>query len=73
MTGPELLTVAQCADLIGVAPGSWRVMVSRGLAPAADDPGDPEVHPKRRNPRWSRASVEAWQAARPGRGGRAAR
>lgn len=64
-----LLTYAECAELIGVAPGTYRGYVSTGDAPAPDDPDDADGKPaNRRQPRTRRSRVIAWNKDRPGRG-----
>lgn len=62
MTG--LLSVSEAAALAGVAASTWRTYVARGQAPA------PDVYVTPDRPRWRRATVEAWMAARPGQGTR---
>lgn len=59
-----LLTTAQAAALAGMVPGAWRSLVSKGLAAAADEPGDLSLHPKRRNPKWRRSTVHRYMATR---------
>jgi hypothetical protein len=63
VTGPSdpLLTGAEAAAFLRMQPGSWRSLVSRGIAPKADDPGDLEAHPRRRNPKWLRSSVARYR------------
>lgn len=61
------LTTAQAAEVAGVAESTWRAYVARGQAPAADGRIDG------RTPIWRPETVEAWLAARPGRGGRTPR
>ena len=70
-TSEEWWTVADCAAYVGVDPMTWRGYVSRGTAPAPDDPDDDRV-PQRRTPRWRPGTVQAWQETRmrPGVGGR---
>ncbi|MEX5637242.1 helix-turn-helix transcriptional regulator, partial [Parafrankia sp. FMc2] len=63
-----LLTTAEVAALLGVGPPTWRGYVSRGTAPAPDDP-DLGRPPARRTPRWRRSTVEAWAATRRTPGG----
>lgn len=58
----EEWTVRQCADHLGIQPGTWRSYVARGQAPK------PTRHLDQRTPLWSAAEVRAWQ--RPGRGAR---
>ncbi len=69
MTDHGLLTGPQIAALLGIGDATWRGYVSRGQAPAPDDPDDGRP-PNRRTPRWRRATVEQWQATRPGQGRR---
>lgn len=64
----HMLTGAQVAARLGIEASSWRAMVARGSAPAADDPGDVSVSAFRRTPRWSDASIAAWLPSRRGRG-----
>jgi hypothetical protein len=62
------LTSAQCAERIGVKPGTWRTLVRDGYAPRADDPGDPASPANRRTHRWRTSSVDRFVANRPGQG-----
>lgn len=55
--GGGLLDAEAAAFRAGVSPSTWRSYVSRGQAPGADLPG-----------RWRPEVVDAWKAARPGRG-----
>jgi hypothetical protein len=71
MSPDDLLTGPQIAALLGVGPATWRGYVSRGQAPAADDPDDGNPNEWRRNPRWRRSTVEAWRKARRGQEWRA--
>lgn len=68
VSADELLTGAQCAELVGVKPSTWRSLVRQGYAPAADDPGLGPAN--RRIGRWYRSTVLAFIAQRPGRTGR---
>lgn len=63
----EWIDTAEAAAICGIRPGTWRDYVSRGHAPAPDDP-DAGAPPARRRPRWRRATVEQWHAQRPGSG-----
>jgi hypothetical protein len=58
---PDVLTVADAAELVKVKPASWRHYVAVGRAPA------PDGH-LGRTPWWRRETVEQWQASRPGQG-----
>jgi predicted DNA-binding transcriptional regulator AlpA len=62
-----LLSGRQVAARVGVAPSSWRSLVSRGLAPVADVPDD-DRPAHSRFPRWRRSTVDRWAASRPGQG-----
>jgi hypothetical protein len=66
----EWLDVAACAARRGVQPGTWRAYVSRGQAPAPDDPddADPTRPVNHRRPRWRPETLDnfAW----PGQGRR---
>lgn len=64
----RLLSVSEVAARVGIRPASWRSLVSKGVAPPADDPGDVSVHRVRRSPRWRVGTVDAWRRSRPGRG-----
>lgn len=66
MSPDDLLTGPQIAALLGIGDATWRAYVSRGQAPAADDPDADNPNPYRRNPRWQRATVDAWRQARRG-------
>lgn len=66
--GEGWLTAAQCAARIGVTPGTWRVYVHKGLAPAADDLGDLGKAARGRRPRWLASTLDEWK--RPGQGRR---
>lgn len=72
MTETEWWGVAQAASHCGIKPSVWRDYVARGHAPGPDDPDDDDpTRPKNhRRPRWRPETVTAWQANRPGRGGR---
>jgi hypothetical protein len=68
-----LLSTAQVAARAGCRPGTWRAWVARRDrtgAPEPDDPGDLAAPANRRNPRWRQSRVDAWLAARPGKGTR---
>jgi predicted DNA-binding transcriptional regulator AlpA len=69
MAADPLLTGPQVAARVGLAPATWRGYVSRGHAPAPDDPDD-DRPPNRRQPRWRQSTIDRWQAARPGPGAR---
>lgn len=57
---PErLLTGPQVAASLGMTPGAWRKAVSKGYAPAADDPGEGPVN--RRTPRWRVSTVREFK------------
>ncbi len=66
MSADDLLTGPQIAALLGIGDATWRSYVSRGQAPAPDDPDDGRP-PNRRSPRWRRSTVEQWKAGRRGR------
>lgn len=63
----EWLDVAAIAARYGIKAGTWRAYVSRGQAPAPDDPdaGRPAWY---RRPRWRAATLDGW--TRPGQGAR---
>ncbi|GAB1646753.1 helix-turn-helix transcriptional regulator [Krasilnikovia sp. MM14-A1259] len=63
------LDPTEAAALAGVAPSTWRSYVSRGYAPAPDDP-DSGSAPQRRRPRWRTSAVEAFRIDRRGQGTR---
>lgn len=65
MSPDDLLTGPQVAALLGVKAATWRGYVSRGQAPAPDDPDDGRPA-ERRTPRWRRSTVETWREARRG-------
>ncbi len=67
MTDDSLLTGPQVAGRLGISPGTWRGYVSRGRAPAPDDP-DVGRPPNRRQPRWKTSTIDTWQTDRPGPG-----
>lgn len=52
------MTTAEVADLLGIAPATWRAYVSRGQAPPPDGRHDA------RTPYWRRDTVEAWKASK---------
>lgn len=58
----EELTTAEVAALLEIQPGTWRVYVHRGKAPA------PDGHRDARTPFWFLETVTAWQQSRPGQG-----
>lgn len=60
MNDDEMLTVAQIAEMSGIDPRDWRARVSRGRAPAADDP-DLGRDPRRRQPRWKYRTWKNWE------------
>jgi len=65
---PEpMLTGRQCAELLGVKPSTWRVLVRDGYAPPADDK-DLDRPEGCRLPRWRLSTFETFKANRPGRG-----
>lgn len=65
----EWLDVAACARRRGITPGTWRVYVHRGYAPAPDDPDDQDGRPpNHRRPRWRPETVDNFPY--PGRGRR---
>lgn len=68
----ELLTGPQIARLLEITPGSWRVYVSTGVAPRADEP-DEGLPPNRRNPKWKLSTVRAFVQGRKGQGYRSDR
>jgi hypothetical protein len=55
MTAEDRLTVAEAAELVGVAPATWRAYVARGRAPKPDGRHD------KRTPYWFRSTVEGWR------------
>lgn len=57
----EWLTAAEAAELVGIAPSTWRSYVARGSAPRPER----SIGPLNL---WRREAVEAWQRTRPGRG-----
>lgn len=59
--GPEV------AERIGVSPGTWRSLIRDGYTPPPDEP-DAERSANARRPKWRASTIDAWQAARPGRG-----
>jgi hypothetical protein len=62
-----LLTTAETAARLGIAPATWRWHVTQGSGPPPDDPDD--GHPaERRMPRWRLSTVKAWEATRRGPG-----
>lgn len=66
---PEWLDVEACAARRGIKPGTWRVYVHRGYAPAPDDPDDQDGRPvNHRRPRWRPETVDGYPY--PGRGRR---
>jgi hypothetical protein len=74
MNNPDpLLTGPQIAGRLGISASTWRAYVSRGQAPAPDDPGDTDRHgqpipKKRRIPRWKTSTIDTYAARdkRPG-------
>ena len=68
-TEPEWWGVAEAASHCGIRPGTWKGYVSRGTAPAPDDP-DQDRPKERRQPRWKADRVRDWHANRPGKPGR---
>lgn len=65
----ELLTGPEVARLLEISPAAWRMLVMRGAAPVADDPGgDGPVNQRR--PRWRLESVRDFKQSRPGKGWR---
>lgn len=54
---PQLLTVEECAQLVGVTPSTWRAYVARQQAP------EPTAR-YARTPLWERSVVAAWHAGR---------
>ncbi len=57
----DQLTTADAAALVGVDPATWRKYVSDGRAPQPDGRLG-------RTPWWTRSTIDAWLAARPGQG-----
>lgn len=71
MTDTDWWGVAEAASHCGMTEGDWRTRVSRGTAPAPDDPDDDSRRPKyRRSPRWKAETVRAWHAGRNRKRGR---
>lgn len=62
LDGQEHMTAAECAEMVGVKPSTWRGWVARGQAPK------PSRRLDARTPLWSKAEVEEWHSQRPGRG-----
>lgn len=63
MENDEKLTVGQVADRLGIARNTWNSYVARDQAPK------PDGHHDLRTPWWYAATVDGWNADRPGRGG----
>lgn len=59
----RLLTVREVCILLQIEPVTWRAYVSRGQAPAPDDP-DSDAHPNRRRPRWRLSTVREYKQGR---------
>lgn len=49
------LTTRDVAELLDIAPATWRAYVSRGLAPKPDGFIDA------RTPYWTRGTIRAWR------------
>ncbi len=64
--GDEIVGNRAAADYVGVSVNAWRPYVARGQAPKPDLP--PVVEKGKALPRWRRSTLDAWKAARPGRG-----
>jgi predicted DNA-binding transcriptional regulator AlpA len=58
---------AAAAEYVGVSPSTWRAYVARGQAPRPDGTEASKGHAL---PVWRRATLDEWQAARPGQGRR---
>jgi hypothetical protein len=71
LSADVLLTGPEAAARIGLEPATWRSYVSKGYAPAADDP-DAGRPVNRRSPRWLTSTVDDFAANRIGRGKRPA-
>lgn len=52
----DQLTVREVAELLGIAPVTFRAYVSRGRAPKADGQFDG------RTPYWLRSTIESWRS-----------
>jgi len=62
---PELWTVRDCAQHLGISESTWRGYVARS------DAGAPSpVERIGATPLWDSQAVTAWNESRPGRGGR---
>ena len=59
----DMLTVSEIAELSGISPNDWRTRVSRGSAPAPDDP-DAGRNVRRRQPRWKYSTWLEWENSR---------
>ncbi|WP_087507945.1 helix-turn-helix transcriptional regulator [Cellulomonas iranensis] len=69
-----ILTAEEVGDLVGIASSTWRAYCARYEAGVPISLGTAAVgHRGRALPVWDRDAVLAWQAARPGKGGRPAR
>jgi hypothetical protein len=66
-TTDELTGNAAAAAHVGLSASTWRAYVARGQAPRADRTKIQSGHAL---PVWDAATLDAWQAARPGRGAR---
>lgn len=64
------LTAAECAVAASITEKTWRAYVSRGLPAAHPAPKPSGYDPHTGLVVWDVAAVEAWLAARPGRGAR---
>ena len=53
---PMLLRSEQCAELLGMSAGNWRLMVRQGRAPRS-------IRLGRRAVRWRTADVQRWITA----------
>jgi len=56
-----LLTRAQIGELLDMSPSAWSALVTQGIAPKADDPGDLSVSVYRRTPKWRLSTVEFYK------------
>lgn len=66
----ELVHAGEAAKMAGASAATWRGYVSRGQAPAPDEPGDLSMPARSRRPRWRRSTIARWMAERPGSGSR---
>lgn len=65
---PRTLSTAQAAELVGIAPDSFRATMTRLRAQGVDLRVPEDQWPDKRTPLWDAARLRAWIRTRPGSG-----